>query len=140
MNCRFEVEGKIKGKGRPRFSKFGKYVKTYTPEDTVSYENLIKLQFKMSCGNWYSELPLRMKITAIHGLVKSASKKSQAKMLSGEIKPTKKPDADNIVKIICDALNNIAYKDDTQVVDLQVKKIYGETEKVIVEIEEINEV
>ena len=61
-------------------------------------------------------------------------------MLSGEIKPTKKPDADNIVKIICDALNNIAYKDDTQVVDLQVKKIYGGTEKVIVEIEEIKEV
>ena len=140
MNCRFEVEGKIKGKGRPRFSKFGNYVKTYTPEDTVSYENLIKLQFRMFCGRWYSELPLKMKITAIHGIVKSASKRNQAKMLSGEIKPTKKPDADNIVKIICDALNNIAYKDDTQIVDLQVKKVYGEMEKVIVEIEEIIEV
>ena len=122
MNCCFEIEGKIKGKGRPRFSHYGKFVKAYTPADTASYENLIKLQFRISCGDWFSELPLKMKITAIHGIVKSA---------------TKKPDADNIVKIICDALNGIAYKDDTQVVELEIKKVYGELEKVIVEIEEI---
>jgi Holliday junction resolvase RusA-like endonuclease len=137
MKCCFEIEGKIKGKGRPRFTKYGKFVKAYTPEDTVSYENLIKLQFRMSCGDWYSELPLKMKITAIHGIVKSASKKDKARMLSGELKPTKKPDADNIIKVICDALNHIAYKDDTQVVDLDITKVYGEKEKVIVEIEEI---
>lgn len=137
MNCCFEIEGKIKGKGRPRFTNFGKFVKTYTPAETASYENLIKLQFRISCGDWYSELPLRMKITAIHGIVKSATKKDKAKMLSGEIKPTKKPDADNIVKIICDALNGVAYKDDTQVVELEFKKVYGEFEKVIVEIVEL---
>ena len=137
MDCCFEIECKIKGKGRPRFSHYGKFVKAYTPEDTVSYENLIRVQFKISCGGWYSELPLRMKITAIHGIVNSASKKNKAKMLSGELKPTKKPDADNIVKIICDALNKIAYKDDTQVVELELKKVYGEQEKVIVEIEEL---
>ena len=137
MNCTFEVEGKIKGKGRPRFSKFGNFVKAYTPADTASYENLIKVQFRLDCGDWYSESPLKMKITAIHGIVKSASKKDKARMLNGEIKPTKKPDADNIVKIICDALNGVAYKDDTQVVELEFKKLYGEQEKVIVEIAEI---
>ena len=135
--CQFEIEGKIKGKGRPRFSNYGKFVKAYTPADTASYENLIKLQFKISCGDWFSELPLKMKITAIHGVIKSVSKKDKAKMLNGEIKPTKKPDIDNIVKVICDALNCIAYKDDTQVVELEIKKVYGELEKVVVEIEEI---
>jgi Holliday junction resolvase RusA-like endonuclease len=137
VNCRFEIEGKTKGKGRPRFSNYGKFVKAYTPQDTASYENLIKLQFRITCGKWYSELPLKMKITAIHGIVKSASQKDKLKMLSGELKPTKKPDADNIVKIICDALNGIAYKDDTQVVELDFKKLYGEAEKEIVEIEEL---
>ena len=137
MNCKFEIEGKIKGKGRPRFTNYGRFVKTYTPTETASYENLIKLQFKISCGDWYSELPLKMKITAIHGIVKSASKKDRAKMLDGDLKPTKKPDADNIVKIICDALNGVAYKDDTQVVELEIKKVYGELEKVVVEIEEL---
>lgn len=137
MNCRFEIEGKIKGKGRPRFAHYGKFVKTYTPTETASYENLIKLQFKFSCGDWYSESPLKMKITAIHGIVKSATKKDRIKMLDGELKPTKKPDADNVIKIICDALNGVAYKDDTQVVELEMKKVYGEIEKVIVEIEEL---
>ena len=51
MNCSFEIEGKIKGKGRPRFSKFGNFVKAYTPADTASYENLIKLQFRIDCGS-----------------------------------------------------------------------------------------
>lgn len=137
MNCCFEIEGKIKGKGRPRFSNYGGFVKTYTPADTASYENLIKVQFRITCGKWYSEMPLKMKITAIHGIPKSTSKKDRARMLSGELKPTKKPDADNICKIICDALNGIAYKDDTQVVELKMQKVYGELEKVIVEIEEL---
>ncbi len=137
MKCCFEIEGKIKGKGRPRFTKYGNFVKAYTPADTISYENLIKLQFKISCGDWYSELPLKMKITAIHGIVKSTSNKNRIRMLNGELKPTKKPDADNIVKIICDALNGIAYKDDTQVVDLEIKKIYGDPERVIVKIQEV---
>jgi Holliday junction resolvase RusA-like endonuclease len=137
LNCCFEIEGKIKGKGRPRFSSYGKFVKAYTPEQTASYENLIKLQFRITCGKWYSELPLRMKITAIHGITKSTSKKNRLKMLQGEILPVKKPDSDNICKVICDALNGIAYKDDTQVVELSVKKIYGEPERVIIEIEEI---
>lgn len=137
MNCCFEIEGKIKGKGRPRFSNYGGFVKTYTPADTASYENLIKVQFRIACGKWYSEMPLKMKITAIHGIPKSTSKKDRARMLSGELKPTKKPDADNICKIICDALNGIAYKDDTQVVELKMQKAYGELEKVIVEIEEL---
>lgn len=137
MNCQFEIEGKIKGKGRPRFSNYGGFVKAYTPADTASYENLIKVQFRITCGKWYSELPLKMKITAIHGIPKSTSKKDRARMLSGELKPTKKPDFDNICKIICDALNGIAYKDDTQVVELKMQKVYGELEKVIVEIEEL---
>lgn len=41
-------------------------------------------------------------------------------MLSGELLPTKKPDIDNIVKAVLDALNEVAYRDDTQVVELQV--------------------
>lgn len=137
MRCRFEVEGKIKGKGRPRFANVGRYVKTYTPQDTAVYENLIKLQFKMSCGEFYSELPLMMNITAIHGIPKSESKKNRVRMLSNEIRPAKKPDSDNIAKIICDSLNKVAYNDDTQVIELHIKKIYGEIEKIIVEIEEV---
>ena len=59
-------------------------------------------------------------------------------MAKGELYPTKKPDADNIAKVICDALNGSAYHEDTQVVKLTVRKVYTEGEpKVRVEIYEI---
>jgi len=58
--------------------------------------------------------------------------------LNGCIYPTKKPDADNIAKIVLDALNGVAYTDDTQVVNLSVQKRYGEVAEVKVEITEVN--
>ena len=57
-------------------------------------------------------------------------------MITDEIKPTKKPDADNIAKAVCDALNGIAYKDDSQVVDLTVRKYYSKFPRVQVFISE----
>ena len=59
-------------------------------------------------------------------------------MLGGDIRPTKKPDMDNVIKIIADALNKIAYRDDTQIVDCQVRKFYSEKPRVEVMIQTID--
>lgn len=120
---KFIVEGKITGKGRPRFAKAGRFVKAYTPEDTALYENLVKLSFRTQ-GGIYSEKPLEMTVTAYHDIPKSVSRKQRERMAENKVLPTKKPDADNIAKIICDALNGMAYKDDTQIVRLHVFKKY----------------
>ena len=69
-----------------------------------------------------------MTITACFGIPKSASKKARAAMIEGLISPTKKPDMDNVVKIVLDALNGFAWHDDAQVVDLSVSKIYTDQE------------
>jgi Holliday junction resolvase RusA-like endonuclease len=66
----------------------------------------------------------------------SASKKKQQSMLHGGIRPTKKPDCDNIAKAVLDALNGIAYYDDSQVVTVTVEKLYSDTPRVEVEITE----
>ena len=58
-------------------------------------------------------------------------------MLEDQLYPTKKPDIDNIAKCVLDALNKLAYRDDTQVVTLRMEKHYGEIPRVEVEIEEI---
>lgn len=58
-------------------------------------------------------------------------------MLNHEIWPDKKPDIDNIIKAILDGLNKTMFIDDKQIVELSVKKQYGETPCVIVEYEEI---
>lgn len=67
---------------------------------------------------------------------KSTSKKKQKQMLDGEILPLKKPDMDNIVKVVADALNGVAYNDDTQIVLVSAKKAYSAIEGLDVTVEE----
>lgn len=132
--AKFTVYGEPKGKGRPRFNtKTGHAI---TPKDTVSYENLVKLEWQTAYGteSFPKEAMLDMRIKAYYRIPKSASKKKRAAMLAGEIRPTKKPDMDNVVKIIADSLNNLAYYDDTQIVDCQCRKFYSENPRVEVTI------
>lgn len=129
----FEVLGKPQGKARPRFTRKGH---TYTPNNTTSYENAVRRAFLQAKGVML-EGEVRAVITACYPIPKSTSKKKRAEMLRDEVKPVKKPDCDNIAKIILDALNKVAYKDDNQVVEMTVYKKYGEVAKVVVELEEV---
>ena len=73
-------------------------------------------------------------IEAYFSVPKSASKKKRAAMLTGDIRPTKKPDMDNILKTVADALNGIAYRDDSQIVRAIVDKYYDTAPRLIVTI------
>lgn len=97
-------------------------------EKTVVYENWIRECFIISKQKKWTdpEAPLRVGIVAIYAIPNSAGKKKRAEMLTGKIYPTKKPDADNIAKVVLDALNGIAYPDDKQIVCCSCTKIYGE--------------
>lgn len=64
------------------------------------------------------------------------SKKKRLDMLEGRILPLKKPDTDNIVKVVSDALNGVAYHDDTQIASIWAEKIYSEVEGLNVTVEE----
>ena len=136
MKIKFYIPGTPQGKARPRFTKTGR---TYTPKKTADYENTVRLMYRRVCGNAKFEkgVGLKMNITAYFGIPKSTSKKKIAQMLKGSIRPTKKPDADNIAKVIADSLNGVAYHDDAQLVEVNVRKFYREHEGVEVEIEEV---
>jgi Holliday junction resolvase RusA-like endonuclease len=116
---KFTIPGEPTGKARPRVTRWG----THNTEKTILYENLVKMCYQEQC-NTYTEKPLYVKIVAFYGIPKSTSKKNAEKMIFGEIRPCKKPDIDNVAKIILDSLNGVAYKDDTQVVSLLVEKWY----------------
>ena len=130
------VYGEPNGKGRPRFSKTTG--RTYTPKQTVTYENLVKTEYKLQCSDikFSDHAMLDVRVIAYYAIPKSASKKNRQAMLDHKIRPTKKPDFDNIGKVICDALNNIAYRDDAQIVDAQVRKFYSDRPRVVVCIQE----
>lgn len=132
----FTIPGEPKGKGRPRFLKNGR---TYTPNITTGYENLVKLTFKQAYPDdmpFTKDIPLMVSIRAYFTIPKSASKKKTALMKSADIYPTKKPDTDNIAKIVLDSLNGIAYHDDSQIVGLYLVKLYDDTPRVEIEISE----
>ena len=138
MRINFTVMGEPKGKGRPRFCRNTGHA--ITPKDTVNYETLVKMEYTQACGEqiFPDNAMLDMRIKAYYSIPKSASKKRHAAMLSGDIRPTKKPDMDNVIKIIADSLNKIAYRDDTQIVDCQVRKFYSEKPRVEVMIQTID--
>ena len=132
----FVIMGEPQGKGRPRFARSGR---TYTPEKTAAYEKAAALAYKRRYqGKSFEKgVPLEMRIRAYCKVPQSASKAKRADMLSGMIRPRKTPDADNIAKIICDALNGVAYHDDAQIVRIAVEKYYGATGYVEVALKEI---
>lgn len=130
----FVIPGEPQGKGRPRFSRAGKHVKTYTPDKTASYESLIRFEYERQCRDirFLDKTPLKIMINAFFSIPKSTSRARRDAMLEHEIRPTRKPDADNILKVVCDALNGIAYNDDAQIVNAAVNKYYGDKPRVAV--------
>lgn len=130
---KFTIDGEPKGKGRPRFSKGH----VYTPVKTANYESLVALSYRNAAKGYKFTSPVLVKIYAFHKPPKSASKKANADMLAGIIRPTKKPDLDNVVKIVLDGLNKVAWDDDVQVVEMVVGKFYSTEPYVMVIVEEL---
>lgn len=121
------INGEPRGKQRPRFTKQGR---AYTPKETRQYEQEIReAALKAAAIQQYTkpsaDCPVQVRITSHCTIPKSWSRKKREAAQQGKIRPTVKPDADNIGKLICDALNEIAYHDDKQVVELLVSKRYA---------------
>ena len=135
MIYEFEVPGKITGKGRPRVNTTTAIA--YTPAKTKEYEELVKQYFIIKYRRINPlEGRIKINITAYFSVPKNTSKKQEKNMLNNAISPTKKPDIDNIAKIILDALNKLAFKDDNQITKLEIEKKYGTEEKIFVKVEE----
>lgn len=137
---RIEVYGQPQGKQRARVCVRGNFARAYTPEKTASYENLINLSYIQALGGIpspYWDKPVRIYIQAIYQIPKSFSKKRAAAALNGLVRPQVKPDIDNVIKVVCDALNKVAYKDDTQVVEISACKWYGTEPMLRIDIAEV---
>ena len=127
------VDGKVKGKARPRVYKGH----AFTPKETVNYENWVKVNYREQ-DNRYLKGSIRADIIAYYKIPKSYSKKRVQAIKQGLDYPCKKPDVDNVAKIVLDSLNGIAFDDDSQVIELVVMKRWTEeNERVEFELEEI---
>lgn len=134
----FEIPGTPIGKGRPQFTTRGGYAKAYTPKKTREYETLIKRSY-LKVSRYKSDKSVRVIVNAQVIPPKSKTKKFKTSALLMLFHPTTKPDIDNILKCVLDALNDVAYKDDNQVTEIMAKKSYAQESKVIVTVQEIGE-
>ena len=118
------MDGQPVGKGRPRFSRATGTV--YTPEKTARYEERLAWAAQsVMAGRPLLTGALQVDIEAHMEIPKSKTKAFRAAALDGKIKPTTKPDPDNIAKML-DALNRVVWIDDSQIYLLTVHKIYSE--------------
>lgn len=137
----FTVPGRPQGKARARtyYNPKTKAMSSTTPDKTVLYENFIATCYMEAAGEkrFPDDSYIKARIQAFYEIPKSASKVKKSAMLDGELLPSKKPDIDNIVKAVLDALNKVAYRDDTQVVELQVRKQYSERPRLEICLEKV---
>jgi Holliday junction resolvase RusA-like endonuclease len=133
MRKTFIIPGEPVAKARPRVMTNGI---TYTPAKTKNYETLVKeLYWTNFQGKELLTGPIQVRIDAFFQIPKSASKVMRERMIQGLERPTKRPDGDNILKAVTDALNGIAYVDDSAIVSAQVRKWWSETPRVQVTLE-----
>ena len=136
MTITVTIPGEPVGKGRPRFTKAGT---PYTPLKTRAYENKVAFLYKLAAKGrkFQRHMPVAVEICAYYGIPQSDSKRQRERKLSGAILPCKKPDIDNVVKAVLDAINGIAYEDDAQVVMISASKAYSERPRVEISVSDV---
>lgn len=108
----------------------------FTPAKTVHYETFIKELFVINYPDFKPLAgPVEINIAAYFSIPKGTSKRKQELMESGIIRRDKRPDCDNLLKIVADALNQLAYADDGQIACSYIEKLYSRTPRLEIEIE-----
>jgi len=122
----FKVDGTPVPKGRARYARRGNFISTYTPEKTRTYETLIKDAAIEAMGSSEPlETPVSLYLYIRVPIPKSCTKKRLEAISDGSEKPTKKPDASNILKSVEDGMNGVVYHDDSQIINIHVTKVYS---------------
>lgn len=110
-----------------------------TPAKTLAYEGLVStLAAQAMAGAAPMAGAVSMEAELLYSIPRSATKRFRTDALAGCAWPTKKPDADNVLKALCDGMNGVVFGDDVQVVDVRVVKRYAETPGVLVRVASIS--
>lgn len=130
---RFVVPGIPVAKGRPKISTWGGRARAYTPAKTVAYEGLVAMAGQEAMdGTPPIDGPVSVDIVAWFPIAPSWSKKKRQAAVDGKLRHTSRPDGDNLLKAIGDGLNNVVWRDDSQIAEARVSKRYGDVPGVAV--------
>lgn len=136
----FTVYGEPVAQGRPRASTQGGFVRLYDPKKSKDYKDYVRLAAAEHAPAALLEGPLGMVLTVYRSIPKSFSKKKAALAEDGEIRPVSKPDMDNYLKGVKDALKGVIWKDDSQVVEVFAQKRYSARPRIEVKIKQYTQI
>ena len=133
---RFTVNVAPEGKARPRFYRRGNFVAAYTPKKTVTHEKMIYDAAAIAMlGRDLFVGAVGLSVKAFMPIPKSWSQKKRYAAMGGTLRPTGKPDIDNILKAIGDGMNNVVWADDKQIVTAHIEKFYSEKPRIEIMVE-----
>jgi Holliday junction resolvase RusA-like endonuclease len=98
----------------------GQKPRSFTPRTAEANEWRIRERWVEKYGSEPSEAPIHLRVLAYLPMPLSTPKSRRLTAL-----PVKRPDLDNFVKTVLDALNGVAFRDDSQVVFLSAVKWYA---------------
>ena len=126
----FRVHAEPVGKGRPRATNKDGWMNNYTPKRTKEFEDIVRYEFISQIREekpvFKADTALNARVIIAQTVPRSYPKKLREKCLAHKVVPTKKPDIDNVLKAVFDALNGFAYEDDKQIVQVYAWKVYAE--------------
>lgn len=128
------LEGRPQGKGRPRYTVHAGRALAYTPTSTRAYEARLKQAWIDQDGRYFGSCPVALVLKVYYPVPSKAPKAVREAMLIGKIPVTGKPDLDNIIKIVMDGLNGLAYEDDSQITCISATRAYGTRPRLEIEI------
>ncbi|HIZ95543.1 MAG TPA: RusA family crossover junction endodeoxyribonuclease [Candidatus Ligilactobacillus excrementavium] len=121
---------------RPRATRMGKGIRLYDPKKTADFKKELRLLAQAEHVEPLQDA-LSVEIWFYRAVQKSISKKEHIRRTTGCVRPTVKPDIDNLCKATLDSFNGILWKDDSQIVDLNLHKYYSDNPRIEVELDEI---
>ena len=122
---------------RPRAAYIGRRIIMYDPEKVKNFKKELSQLAKLHYRDDPLDGALEIEISFYRPVQKSLSKKERARRLSGEHRPTVKPDLDNYIKSTLDALNGILWTDDAYIVDLHAHKYYSDDPHIEITVKEL---
>ena len=125
--CVIELAGAIRGKGAGRAFNTSKGPRVFQDSASRHWEAEIRHAGEYAMGDRHPiDDPVSIIIEARYPIPKSFSRPKIAEALRGSLRPAVKPDYDNIGKSIGDGLNLIVWRDDKQIVEATIRKVYSE--------------
>lgn len=132
-------EPRGKGRHRSRIATGGggrQFIRNHPDPATEKFEDRLR---RVAAEVMGERVPLtgalQIAIWAYRSTPASLSKRKRDLALLDQARPTTKPDVDNYLKLACDALNKIVWRDDAIVVQSFGAKLYAEKPALVIRVE-----